>query len=1181
VSPNVANACAGLGAGSKPTNGLSTNTYQAPTLISQSATVTITATSVADPTQVATRLITLTPTAITVLVTPATSTPAPGQTVNLTAIVQGTSATAVTWSINSAVGSFTSNGNTAAYTAPNPIAASASIKVTATLNSDNSISGTATITLTTVTVTISPTSASLTSGQTQQFTANVPNSQNGVTWSLSPVIGSIDQTGLYTAPFNITTSQKVSVIATSVDDPTKSATATVTLSVTTVAITISPATVTLSNGQTQVFVATVTNAANQAVIWSITPPTGAGTIDQSGNYTAPASITVTSAKITIQSVQDPTKTASATITLTTAIDVGTGAPTDFLLTQFQGAYNRNGFQFLVSLPPLGLVKVLGAFSPTAYVQEFPDANKTSGVKYALATGSPTATGNTSNGTLVTVYQIWSGVYAYYTTLGAATAGLPLADTANCPPVAAGNACTFQGFDKNYMIFAYQNPLASGTANFYIRNASTTATFYTEWNKLGGISGPGLPLTAETAVTAAVVAGATVGSTATVQTYTLGAIYAVTSGQAKGATHGVIEPFWDAYVAAGGPAGPYGLPIGEIEAFSTGVSQQRFEGGILVMQPGSGGPTGQLPVNAVAISGASTSATVNLNLGNSLTLTATPYDSAGDVLVDRAVSWASSSGLVIQIQANGQSAVVTAVGGGTAKVTAASGGKTSLPVSFLVQVPCCQVGDGAPATVASAFQTAITRNNLVIQTPVPSPAQRVGNGYIQMVQGVGNTPVLYMLAAADQVGSAYVVSGALLAAYQSLGGPAGSLGYPTSDATAGGTQFFTGGQALAGNPVHLVSGPVLTKWALLKYEAGAAGAPVGDAATFSTFGANSGVSQNFAGGTIYSATAGPLNGQSYFVSGLILAAYTASGGASGSFGMPKSDEFGTASGRQQNFEGGTISYTPGAAAATTQLQAKVPAVIVAPSTISAGGTAQLAVSGFSSGSTIQVSITGQANFTVTTVNGAYSWNMYIPLTASSQTLSIHAADTRSTATADGTLAIRGFADNRVQLTKVQGDGQTAAPGALLPIPLQVVLLDSSGSPVSGATVQFQPYPGVQLSAASAVTDGSGHASVWMRLPAAAGTSGVTASAPNLAQSPVTFYALAQAASLPNFPPTQQSGSAALGNGTDHRPEGCAAHRGSFHLAIPPESWRSAVSQRRRYAGSTEPVPDRRLHRGRIR
>lgn len=77
---------------------------------------------------------------------------------------------------------------------------------------------------------MSPANATLAGGQTQQFAATVTGSTNTtVTWSLSPSLGAIIQTGLYTAPSAIANAQAVTVIATSQADPTKSATATVTL----------------------------------------------------------------------------------------------------------------------------------------------------------------------------------------------------------------------------------------------------------------------------------------------------------------------------------------------------------------------------------------------------------------------------------------------------------------------------------------------------------------------------------------------------------------------------------------------------------------------------------------------------------------------------------------------------------------------------------------------------------------------------------------------------------------------------------------------------------------------------------------------------------------------------------------------------------------------------------------
>ena len=67
-------------------------------------------------------------------------------------------------------------------------------------------------------------------GQTQELTATVSNSNNtAVTWSLSPNIGSISSSGVYTAPASVIGSQLVTVTAVSVADPSKTASATITV----------------------------------------------------------------------------------------------------------------------------------------------------------------------------------------------------------------------------------------------------------------------------------------------------------------------------------------------------------------------------------------------------------------------------------------------------------------------------------------------------------------------------------------------------------------------------------------------------------------------------------------------------------------------------------------------------------------------------------------------------------------------------------------------------------------------------------------------------------------------------------------------------------------------------------------------------------------------------------------
>ena len=118
-----------------------------------------------------------------------------------------------------------------------------------------------------------------------------------------------------------------------------------------------------------------------------------------------------------------------------------------------------------------------------------------------------------------------------------------------------------------------------------------------------------------------------------------------------------------------------------------------------------------------------------------------------------------------------------------------------------------------------------------------------------------------------------------------------------------------------------------------------------------------------------------------------------GGAAGDFGMPTSDEFSNGGVRQQNFEGGNFTYAAGDSAAVEHAAARVPGVIASPASVSAGGRARLALIGFPNNSTLRVSVTGSPDFMVTAANGAYSWEMAIPLAAKSGTIAVHAADTQ--------------------------------------------------------------------------------------------------------------------------------------------------------------------------------------------
>ncbi len=161
---------------------------------------------------------------VSVSVSPVSSTLYGGNTQQFAATVANSPTQTVTWA-QPTVGSISSSG---LYTAPSSITTQQAVTVTATSTADTTKSGSATVTLMPpIAVSVSPTSASLCAGYTQQFTATVANTTNqAVNWTISPSLGSVSASGLYTAPASFT--QTVNVTATSVADSTKSASATVT-----------------------------------------------------------------------------------------------------------------------------------------------------------------------------------------------------------------------------------------------------------------------------------------------------------------------------------------------------------------------------------------------------------------------------------------------------------------------------------------------------------------------------------------------------------------------------------------------------------------------------------------------------------------------------------------------------------------------------------------------------------------------------------------------------------------------------------------------------------------------------------------------------------------------------------------------------------------------------------------
>src|SRR5207249_6909556 len=190
-------------------------------------------------------------------------------------------------------------------------------------------------------------------------------------------------------------------------------------------------------------------------------------------------------------------------------------------------------------------------------------------------------------------------------------------------------------------------------------------------------------------------------------------------------------------------------------------------------------------------------------------------------------------------------------------------------------------------------------------------------------------------------------------------------------------------------------------------------------------------------------------------------------------------------------------------------------------------------------TLRVSVTDQPDFVVTTANGSYIWETYVPLSAPSKTFTIHAVDAGGV-TADGSYTVKSLSESKLQLVKAQGDAQIAAPGAQPAQKLRVQLRDENGTPVIGVPVTFAASPGGQIISATALTDDSGQAEAAVRLPPGEGLALFTVEAARLV---ATFSARGAAVSLTNFPVFLQS-DAAYGNATLGKGPATVAQKGAL-------------------------------------
>jgi dienelactone hydrolase len=315
-------------------------TYNAPAGPPPSDVVVIvTATSVSSTSTSASATLTVPAAPASVVsVSPDTATVPAGSNQTFTATVQYDSGQkGVTWKISPASGAGTLSNITSTsvtYNAPaGPPPSDVAVTITATSVSNATASGTATVTLPASVVSISPGAATVPAGSSQVLTATVQYdpAQTGVSWSISPSSGAGTLTNLSStsATYNAPASAPVSDLSASIKATslTSAASGTAVITVPPIAVWVTPDSALIPVKSVQTFKATVQyDPTKGGVTWSLSQGAaacssacGAVTVVDAttAKYSAPASVPTNPVTLTATSVNDTTKSGTASINVST------------------------------------------------------------------------------------------------------------------------------------------------------------------------------------------------------------------------------------------------------------------------------------------------------------------------------------------------------------------------------------------------------------------------------------------------------------------------------------------------------------------------------------------------------------------------------------------------------------------------------------------------------------------------------------------------------------------------------------------------------------------------------------------------------------------------------------------------------------------------------------------------
>jgi RHS repeat-associated protein len=242
--------------------------------------------------------------AIGLVITPSSSILRIGATQQFVGAITGISNPALAWTVVEANGGTVTQSGL--YTAP-AAAGTYTVKVISVTDPTKSAQASVVVR---PPVVVSPATLQVNPTTSANFAATLTGFTNtAVTWSATG--GTITSAGVYTAPDQAGT---YTITATSVENPTYSATATVTVPF---SLVVTPAgSLTLGTNRTQQFTATLTGNPNHGVTWEL-PDTASGSITSDGLYTAPATVpnpaTGNVYHVVARSIGDPTKTSTVQI----------------------------------------------------------------------------------------------------------------------------------------------------------------------------------------------------------------------------------------------------------------------------------------------------------------------------------------------------------------------------------------------------------------------------------------------------------------------------------------------------------------------------------------------------------------------------------------------------------------------------------------------------------------------------------------------------------------------------------------------------------------------------------------------------------------------------------------------------------------------------------------------------